>query len=150
MSPLRIGDRAPALPGISFGDGPVGLFFYKITCPTCQLAAPKMAAFERLAPGRVIGVGQDPLPELGRFAETHAIGIASVEDPPPYVVSDAYDIVSVPTLYLIEGDGTVADVVGAWERDGFNRVAASLARSVGAAPVEVSSPDDGLPAFQPG
>lgn len=150
MSPLAIGDRAPAVPGVTMGDGPVALFFYKVTCPTCQLAAPTMAAFERLTPGRVIGVGQDPLPELRRFAETYAIGIASVEDASPYAVSDAYDIVSVPTLYLIEDDGTIADVVWAWDRDGFNRVAAALARSRGFEPVAVSSPDDGLPTFQPG
>jgi thiol-disulfide isomerase/thioredoxin len=150
MSPLAIGDRAPAVPGVGFGDGPIALFFYKVTCPTCQLAAPTMAAFERLVPGRVVGVGQDPLPELGRFSERYAMGIGSVEDAPPYAASDAYDIVSVPTLYLIDGDGSVADVVGAWDRDGFNRVAATLARWVGAEPIEVSSPDDGLPAFKPG
>lgn len=150
MSPLAIGDRAPAVPGVSFEDGPVALFFYKVTCPTCQLAAPTMAPFEDMAPGRVVGVGQDPQADLVRFSEEYGIGIASVEDAPPYRASDAYDIVSVPTLYLIGGDGRVADVVGAWDRDGFNRVAATLARSVGAEPVEVSTPDDGLPAFQPG
>ena len=88
-------------------------------------------------------------PRAGRFAQASGIGIGSVEDPPPYPASDAYDIVSVPTLYLVE-DGAVADVVGAWDRDGFNRVAATLAGSVGAEPVAVSTPDDGLPAFQPG
>ena len=150
MSPLTVGDRAPAVPGVSFHDGPVGLFFYKVTCPTCQLAAPKMAVFEDFVPGRVVGVGQDPPPELDRFGEAFGMGIGSVEDPPPYAVSDAYDIVSVPTLYLIDGDGRVADVVGAWDRDGFNRVAATLAGWVGAPPIEISTPDDGLPAFQPG
>jgi hypothetical protein len=108
-----------------------------------------MAAFERIAPGRTVGVGQDPPPELARFAEAFGLGIGSVEDAPPYPVSDAYELVSVPTLYLVE-DGAIADVVGAWERDGFNRVAAGLARSVGADPLVVSTPDDGLPAFKPG
>jgi hypothetical protein len=149
MSPLAIGDLAPTIPGVSFADGPVALFFYKVTCPTCQLAAPAMATFERIAPGRTVGVGQDPSLELARFAETFGLGIGSVEDAPPYPVSDAYELVSVPTLYLVE-DGAIADVVGAWERDGFNRVAVGLARSVGADPLVVSTPDDGLPAFKPG
>ncbi|MGZ5288871.1 MAG: peroxiredoxin family protein [Actinomycetota bacterium] len=149
MSPLAVGDAAPDIPGVSFGAGPVALFFYKVTCPTCQMAAPTMAAFELGAPGRAIGVGQDPLPELGRFSETYSIGIRSVEDPPPYVASDAYGIVSVPTLYLVH-EGAVIDVVGAWDRDGFNRVAVAIARSVGAEPVPVSTPDDGLPGFKPG
>jgi hypothetical protein len=149
MSPLAIGDAAPQIPDVSFDEGPVALFFYKVTCPTCQLAAPTMATFERVAPGRAVGVGQDPSPELDRFSGTYSIGIRSVEDAPPYPASDAYEVVSVPTLYLVDG-GVVVDVVGAWDRDGFNRMAATLARSVGAEPVPVSTPDDGLPAFKPG
>ncbi len=149
MSPLAIGDRAPDLEGVGTVEGSRALFFYKVTCPTCQLAAPKMAAFEGIAPGRTIGVGQDPLPALERFAQTYGLGIGTVEDAPPYAASVAYDIVSVPTLYLVE-EGTVIDVVGAWDREGFNRVAATLARSSGVDPIEISSPLDGLPAFQPG
>ncbi len=64
MSPLQVGDVAPPISGIGFGDGPVGLFFYKVTCPTCQMAAPPMHAFERAYPGRVLGIGQDPDPKL--------------------------------------------------------------------------------------
>jgi hypothetical protein len=149
MALLVVGDAAPEISGVSFDAGSVALFFYKVTCPTCQMAAPTMAAFERVAPGRAIGVGQDPLPELARFSETYSIGIPSVEDPPPYAVSDAYGIVSVPTLYLVD-DGAVVDVVGAWDRDGFNRVATAIARAVGAEPISVSTPGDGLPAFKPG
>ena len=149
MSPLQIGDVAPAVPGVRADDGPLGLFFYKVTCPTCQMAAPTMARFEGALPGRVIGIGQDPEPALARFTEEFRMGIASVEDAPPYPVSDAYAVQSVPTLYLVD-DGRVLDVVGAWERDGFNRVAASLAERLGAEPTVVSTPADGLPEFRPG
>ncbi|HEX7248740.1 MAG TPA: redoxin domain-containing protein [Actinomycetota bacterium] len=150
MSPLQAGDVAPSIEGVAFGDGPRGLFFYKVTCPTCQLAAPVMEAFEREFPGSVVGIGQDPMPKLERFTEEHDMGIASIEDPPPYVISDAYAIESVPTLFLVDDDGRVADSVGAWDRDGFNRVAASLARLTGADPLVVSTPDDGRPPFKPG
>jgi hypothetical protein len=149
MSPLQVGDPAPPVPTVSADDGPHGLFFYKVTCPTCQMAAPTMARFERALPGRVVGVGQDPGPALARFTEEFRLGIASVEDAPPYAVSDAYAVESVPTLYLID-DGRVLDVVGAWDREGFNRVAASLAERYGAEPLVVSTPGDGLPAFKPG
>ena len=44
MSPLAVGDVAPEIPGVSFDAGPSVLFFYKVTCPTCQMAAPTMAA----------------------------------------------------------------------------------------------------------
>ena len=148
MSPLKVGDAAPSVPGID-GSGAVALFFYKVTCPTCQLAAPTMAAFERAFPGRALGIGQDPEPSLERFADEHGMGIASIEDAPPYPISDAYEVESVPTLYLVD-DGRVLESVPAWDRDGFNRVAAHLAELTGTEPVVVSTPDDGRPDFKPG
>ena len=150
MSLLAIGTIAPEIPGVEFGSGPVGLFFFKVTCPTCQLAAPVMRGFEESFPGHVVGVGQDPMSTLERFAEEFDMGIRVVEDQRPYRASAAYDLDSVPTLYLIGDDARVLDVVGAWDRDGFNRVAGVLADRLGQAPVVVSSPDDGLPDFKPG
>lgn len=150
VSPLQVGDVAPPVPGVDLGDGPFGLFFYKVTCPTCRVAAPVMPAFERAFPGRVLGVGQDPEPELARFAADHDLGITSIEDAPPYRLSDAYAIESVPTLYLIGDDGRIAESVGAWDRAGFNRVAAGLAERLGGEPIVVSTEDDGLPDFKPG
>jgi hypothetical protein len=150
MRPLAAGDQAPSVPGVSFAEGPTGLFFYKVTCPTCQLAAPTMCIFEDAFPGRVVGIGQDPVADLDRFSHEFEIGISSIEDAPPYPISDAYGIVSVPTLFLIGTDARVFDAVGAWDRSGFNRVAASLAEITGAAPVKISTPDDGRPEFKPG
>jgi hypothetical protein len=150
MGPLAVGAQASPVPGITFADGPTGLFFYKVTCPTCQLAAPTMGVFADAFPGRVVGIGQDPVTDLERFSHEFEIGISSIEDVPPYPVSDAYGIVSVPTLFLVGAEGHVLDVVGAWDRAGFNRVAATLAEITGADPVEVSTPDDGRPAFKPG
>ena len=150
MSPLQVTDVAPEISGVAFGDGPVGLFFYKVTCPTCQLAAPTLQHFEHAFPGRVIGIGQDPVPKLDRFAEEYDMGISSIEDVPPYRISDAYAVESVPTLFLVGADSHVLDSVGAWDRDGFNRVAATLADLTGAEPVLVSTPGDGRPPFKPG
>ena len=150
MSPIAVGDVAPEIAGVPFGSAPTGLFFYKVTCPTCQIAAPTMAVFERSFPGRVVGIGQDPATELARFTDEYEMGIGSIEDAPPYPVSDAYRIVSVPTLILVGVDGRVVESVGAWDRDGFNRVAARLADVLGTSPVIVSSDDDGRPDFKPG
>ncbi len=76
--------------------------------------------------------------------------IRTIEDAPPYPVSNAYDIVSVPTLYLVGEDGRLLESIGAWDRSGFNRVAARLAELTGGEPVEISNPADGLPDFKPG
>ena len=46
------------------------LAFFKVTCPTCQVAAPKVRA---LAEGGVpvVAIGQDPAPKLAAFAERY-------------------------------------------------------------------------------
>ncbi len=150
MSPLQIGDDAPVVPGVRFGGNPVGLFFYKVTCPTCRMAAPAMSGFERAFPGSVIGIGQDPAAALETFTDEFDLGIMSIEDEPPYRLSDAFAVETVPTLFLIGDDGRVLDAVGAWDREGFNRVAATLADRLGVERVVVSAPDDGRPDFKPG
>jgi len=88
--------------------------------------------------------------ELESFTQAYGMEIASVPDLPPYDVSNAYGIGSVPTLFLVGPEGTVLESVGAWDREGFNRVSARLAELVGAEPVLVSEEGDGRPAFQPG
>ena len=150
MPLLDVGQVAPPIPGVALGGGPVGLFFFKVTCPTCQLAAPTMGAFERAYPGRVVGIGQDPQDVLDAFGELHGMAIRSLEDPPPYDVSNAYGIVSVPTLIVVGDDGTVLETVGAWDREGFNRASERIAAALGVDAVTVSEPSDGLPSFKPG
>jgi thiol-disulfide isomerase/thioredoxin len=150
VQPVEVGSFAPQVPGVAVGDGATGLLFYKVTCPTCQMAAPRMEAFERAYPGRVVGIGQDPQDLLEAFGDEHGMGIRSLSDAPRYGVSDAYGVVTVPTLVIVGGDGTVLDLVQAWDREGFNRASARLAAELGVEPALVSDPSDGLPEFKPG
>jgi peroxiredoxin len=117
--------------------------FFKVTCPVCKMVAPKLAA---LADGgaRVVAVGEDPPAALARYAVEEGQGVPTVSEAAPYPVSDAYGITTVPTLFLVEADGTVADAVGGWDRDRWNAVAAAFG-----APA-ISEPGDGLPVFRPG
>lgn len=151
--PLKPGDRAPSfhLPDAAteeivsdpWRDGPVVLAFFKVTCPVCQLAAPKVRA---LADGgaRVVGIGEDPSRKLTAFASRHGQRVPTVSEPSPYRVSDAYGVSTVPTLFLVDGEGIVRNAVQGWDRERWN----ALAVAAGAQPV--SSDMDGLPSFRPG
>ena len=150
MAELEIGSKAPAVPGVNFAAGPTALFFYKVTCPVCQMAAPAVGKFEQAYPRRIVGIGQDPKEKLTEFDREYGLGFSSVPDLPPYDVSEAYGIVSVPTLFLVGSDGTLLESVPSWDRDGYNAVSQRLAKLVGADPVPISEPGDGLPAFRPG
>ena len=145
---IAIGSQAPPAPGAP--EGPHALLFYKVTCPTCQMAAPPLDRFERAYPGRITGIGQDPAEALGEFSATYEMTFPSSPDLPPYDVSNAYGITHVPTMIVVDGDGVVADVVESWDRDGLNRASERLAALVGADPATISEPGDGLPEFRPG
>jgi hypothetical protein len=53
-------------------------------------------------------------------------------------------------VVVVDGDGLVADVVEAWDREGVNRASETLAGLLRARPAILSEADDGLPAFKPG
>ena len=150
---LSPGDEAPLLhlPDIDTGQlvddpwhsGPVVLAFFKATCPVCHMAAPKVRAMAE-GGARVVGVGEDSRPTLVTYRERFGQHVTTLSEPAPYPVSSAYGLVTVPTLFLVGADGRVADAVGGWDRERWNRVATAA----GSAPV--SAPGDGLPEFRPG
>lgn len=147
--PLQTGARAPEIPGAELSSGPKTLLFYKVTCPTCQIAAPVAERLFGMFPDRFVAVVQDPPERVEAFAEEYDTTFQSVTDAPPYELSDAFGIEVVPTLFLVE-DGMVTDVVESWDRDGWNRVASGLAGAVGQSIGPVSEEGDGLPVFRPG
>jgi thiol-disulfide isomerase/thioredoxin len=150
MAALTAGSLAPEIPGVSFTPGGTVLFFYKVTCPVCQMAAPAVQTFAEAYPGRIVGVGQDPPDALGGFSRRFGMTFPSNQDAPPYPLSDAYGIQVVPTTFLVDATGTIVDTVESWDRDGLNELSRGLAEMAGADYAPISSPGDGLPPFRPG
>jgi len=146
---ISIGRHAPEVPGATM-PGPHALVFYKVTCPTCQMAAPAIDGFEGAYPGRIRGVGQDPPGALASFAERWGLSFPSVPDLDPFEASNAYGIAHVPTIVVVDAGGLVAGVVESWDRDATNRASANLASLLGVEPATISAEGDGLPAFRPG
>lgn len=149
MTALAPGSAAPSIPGVAFSDGPLALFFYKVTCPVCQMVAPKTQTFAHAYPGRIIGIGQDPEEKLATFDQRFGMSFERISDLPPYELSNAYGIRVVPTLFLVK-DGHVTESVESWDRDGFNRVSRRLADVTGMEYAPISGEGDDLPPFRPG
>ena len=148
MQPLQPGAPAPAIDDVEVRE-PRVLFLYKVTCPSCQLSAPVAERLHRGFPGRLEGIGQDPPDALERFGAEYGTTFPSVSDAPPYEVSNAYGVRTVPTLFVVE-DGTVTDTVESWDREAWNRLARDLGERTGEASEDVSWEGDGLPPFRPG
>jgi peroxiredoxin len=150
LEPLQPGVLTPPVPGIDFASGPTVLFFYKVTCPVCQMAAVPVSRFGQAYPERITGIGQDPPEKLAEFDRTYGLGFPVIADLPPYDLSSAYGIQAVPTTFLVGADGLIADVVESWDRDGLNRLSKEMATAIGAEFAQISDPGDGLPPFRPG
>lgn len=149
MAPIAVGTSAPTFPGSDIEGGPKAVVFYKVTCPTCQLAAPAMERLYRAFPDSFVAVVQDPPERAEAFASQFETSFPSVSDGEPYPVSSAWGLEAVPTVFLV-GNGAVEDVVESWDRDGWNRVGVRLAELTGREAVTLSEESDGLPAFKPG
>jgi thiol-disulfide isomerase/thioredoxin len=149
VEPLAPGSAVPTAPSFDPAEGPKVVFFFKVTCPTCQIAAPKVQAFEEAYPGRILGVGQDPKEKLLVFAREFGMTFRSVPDVDPFDMSNQWGIGVVPTTFLVEGD-TVVDTVESWDRDGLNEISKRLADMTGSAYRQISDSGDGLPPFRPG
>jgi len=144
MEPLGTGATAPPITGADLdGPDPVALFFYKVTCPTCQMVAPIAQRLAERQGERFVAVAQDPPEKVEDFSRRFETTFDSVGDLDPYPVSDAYGIRTVPTLFAVRS-GEIVDVVESWDRDGWNRVAGVLGLG------GISHPGDGLPPFRPG
>lgn len=128
--------------------GPVLLAFFKTTCPVCQMTFPFLERLSKShAPGAisVYGVSQDNAETTEEFNKEFGVTFPTLLDTAEsgYPASNAYGISHVPSLFLVERDGTIA-----WDLDGFNkRELEALAGRVG---VQLFRPGEDVPEWKAG
>jgi peroxiredoxin len=109
--------------------GPVLLAFFKSTCPVCQMTLPFL---ERIHSGRapgsleIYGVSQDDAETTQEFAGEFGINFPMLLDTEEsgYPASNAYGIAHVPSLFLVQRDGTIARSMEGFNKKEFLEVAA--------------------------
>lgn len=148
---LEAGTTAPAVEFTSLTGGqaampagPVLLAFFKVSCPTCQMAFPYL---ERLAQGglKMVAVSQDNADKTKRFNQQFGVTFETVLDPPEggYAASNAFRLTNVPSLFLVEPDGRIS-----LSSMGFNKHDLEvLGERAGVKPF---TPTDKVPEFRPG
>lgn len=124
--------------------GPVLLVFYKISCPVCQLTLPFL---DRIAPGglQIFAISQDDASSTRRFQSRFGVALPTLLDREEdgYPVSNAFGITHVPSLFLVESDGTIS-----FTSEGFVR---SDLESIGArAGVPPFRQEETVPAWKAG
>ena len=89
--------------------GPVLLALYKASCPVCQMTLPYL---ERISKGslQVLAISQDDPAVTERFQKIFGLSLRTLFDREEdgYPVSNAFGITHVPSLFLVEPDGTLS------------------------------------------
>ncbi|HEU5403614.1 MAG TPA: TlpA disulfide reductase family protein [Terriglobales bacterium] len=131
MSALKPGTKAPAvelplLGGGSFSlsnslsKGAVALAFFKVSCPVCQYAFPYFDRISGLLNGKgltFIGVSQDSGSDTMEFAKQFGVHFPiALDDISRYPVSNAYGLTNVPTLFIVQEDGTISHSIISWSK----------------------------------
>ena len=126
---------------------PVLLAFFKISCTTCQFAFPYL---QRLVDGagpnapQFVAISQDDAAATRQFQGKFGLSMPTVMDEPrTWPASNAYRISHVPSLFLVEQDGTISQAF-----EGFNKAEIEkLGERFGAVPFRAG---DQVPAQRPG
>jgi peroxiredoxin len=133
--------------------GPVVLSFFKVSCPVCKFTFPFLErVFKQFGGGDVsfVGVSQDNASASREFAQEFGVTFPVLIDDAGYPVSNAYNLTSVPTFFLINPDGKVQVVSEGFGKAEIEAIADALAdrRNITRSPV--FRIDESIPAYKPG
>ena len=128
--------------------------FFKTECGTSALLLSRIGPLaEALArEERVfLAVAQNGEAEVRAFLEEHPLRIPVACENPPYPASRAYAVVTVPTLFVIDGAGRIAERVEGFVKSEVLALgpAAEQALALGDVPPVLERPDE-LPELKPG
>jgi peroxiredoxin len=134
--------------------GPVVAAFFKISCPVCQFTFPFLERLHKHYGGEgatFLGISQDDLKASQKFAKEYGITFpVLLDDANGYVVSNAYGLTSVPTIFLIDSDGTVKVSSMGFDKKDLETIAAYLAERKKISLAPVFHPEEVVPANKPG
>jgi peroxiredoxin len=125
--------------------GPAAIAFFKTTCPVCQLTLPFLERIHKGGTLPVYAISQDDAEDTREFNREFGLTLATLLDAEGsgYPASNAFGISSVPTTFLIEGDGAISRVIEGWNK----REIASLGGLAGA---EVFRQGENVPEWKAG
>lgn len=128
------------------------LAFLKHNCPVCQMTAPFINRFQEYTGPEftVLAILEDPVQPARAFAEQCGLDIPFALDEDPYAVSEAFGLTTVPTLFLVEPGGRIAQTVMSWDKAKVNDIARTVARRTRRGPDMVVRVSDNVPDFRPG
>jgi peroxiredoxin len=152
---LEVGARAPefrlALLGggeVSLSEilakGPAALAFFKVSCPVCQFTFPYL---DRMASGglAIYGISQNGPSHTAQFNDSFGVKFPVLLDSEEaeFPASNAFGISTVPTIFVLEADGVISQVIEGWAKPDM----LALGKRAGVAPFGAA---DNVPQWKAG
>ncbi|HXM98050.1 MAG TPA: TlpA disulfide reductase family protein [Candidatus Dormibacteraeota bacterium] len=164
MTHIVTGMRAPdfSLPGLDgkkhslsslIVGGPAVVAFFKVSCPVCQFTFPFLQRlYERFGGDTVsfVGISQDDAQAAKKFSKQFGVTFPMLMDEKGYPASNAYGLVTVPTIFLVDTDGTVKISSEGFVKNDLEAIARELADRRKIPSVPLFRPDEKVPAIKPG
>ena len=164
MAALPAGAKAPAFAlqstdgkKLSLADalkkGPVVAAFFKVSCPTCQFAAPFLERLHENYGGEnftLWGISQDDAADTREFRQEFEVEFPTLIDDDGYPVSNQYGITNVPTVFLIASDGKIQESSVGFSKKDLEKIAAAAANATSTPPTSLFKPGEVIPDLKPG
>ena len=121
------------------------LAFFKVNCPVCQLTFPFLERIHTAGGIPIVGISQNCPEDTTEFAREFGVTFPLLLDQEAqgFPASNDYGISSVPTMFLVEPNGSVSRVIEGWNRSEIQWLGAKA----GVNPIR---PDDNVPAWKAG
>jgi peroxiredoxin len=127
------------------------LVFYKFSCPTCQLALPYInKMYEAYGNDvRFLAIAQDDAGKTQQFVKDYNLTVPVLLDEAPYPVSRQYQLVSVPSIFLINPDHRIRYSGDGFVKQELLNLADVIAEKFGKPQIELFGTES-VPEFKPG
>ena len=133
--------------------GPVVAAFFKISCPVCQFTFPFLERLYTRYGGdgvTFLGISQDDARSTKEFAREYGVTFPMALDEKGYPASNAYGLTSVPSIFLVDPDGTVRVSCMGFDKNDLETIGAELAQRKRIAATTLFTPHETVPAHKPG
>ena len=134
--------------------GPVVAAFFKVSCPVCQFTFPFLERLRKHYGGdgvTFLAISQDDARDTKDFAKEFGVTFPMLlDDEKGYIVSNVYGLTNVPTIFLIDTDGTVKVSSMGFDKKDLETIATELAQRRKIALAPLFRPDEVVPINKPG
>jgi peroxiredoxin len=134
--------------------GPVLVAFFKVSCPTCQYTFPFLERLHQAHGAKritIVGISQNNQRDTAAFLKEYGITFpVLLDNPNGYVVSNAYGLTNVPSVFLIGPDGLIEVSSVGWVKQEIEDINHKLATAQQIALPPIFRPGEDVRDFRAG